>query len=262
MRIMESENKIQEFVVSFFRASKFQISEKSGVYTVLVPQINQNYFQKSKLIFTFDEKISNEVDCDLIIPGSKILFQIMTLCSNKGSIVKKRTKYPTGVIVVRYHFFVHFSSTSNTSKLFSVDVDLQKLQITNIVDDLTEYDFAIDPKSLLENVTKSYIVALDDLKEKTDALKTDFINANQSQYQNDYKIFVTKFDDEIRELDNSINEKEKTSDDLEKIKKYRFMIMDKITDLEKEKNELLGNLEKKYKINLNYNLIACELILS
>ena len=28
-----------------------------------------------------------------------------------------------------------------------------------------------------------------DLKEKTDALKTDFINANQSQYQNDYKIF-------------------------------------------------------------------------
>ena len=59
-----------------------------------------------------------------------------------------------------------------------------------------------------------------------------------------------------------LNEKEKTSDDLEKIKKYRFMIMDKITDLEKEKNELLGNLEKKYKINLNYNLIACELILS
>ena len=143
-----------------------------------------------------------------------------------------------------------------------MDVDLQKLQITNIVDDLTEYDFAIEPKSLLENVTKSYIVALDNLKEKTDALKTDFINANQSQYQNDYKIFVTKFDNEIRELDNSINEKEKTSDDLEKIKKYRFMIMDKITDLEKEKNELLGNLEKKYKINLNYNLIACELILS
>ena len=262
MRIMESENKIQEFVVSFFRASKFQISEKSGVYTVLVPQINQNYFQKSKLIFTFDEKISNEVDCDLIIPGSKILFQIMTLCSNKGSIVKKRTKYPTGVIVVRYHFFVHFSSTSNTSKLFSVDVDLQKLQIANIVDDLTEYDFKIEPKSLLDNVTKSYILALDDLKEKTDALKTNFINSNQSKYQSDYNVFVTKFDNEIRELDNSITEKEKTLDDLEKIKKYRFMIMDKITNLEKEKNELLVNLEKKYNIDLNYNLIACELILS
>ena len=262
MRIMESENKIQEFVVSFFRASKFQISEKSGVYTVLVPQINQNYFQKSKLVFTFDEKISNEVDCDLIIPGSKILFQIMTLCSNKGSIVKKRTKYPTGVIVVRYHFFVHFSSTSNTSKLFSVDVDLQKLQIANIVDDLTEYDFKIEPKSLLDNVTKSYILALDDLKEKTDALKTNFINSNQSKYQSDYNVFVTKFDNEIRELDNSITEKEKTLDDLEKIKKYRFMIMDKITNLEKEKNELLVNLEKKYNIDLNYNLIACELILS
>ncbi len=262
MRIMESENKIQEFVVSFFRASKFQISEKSGVYTVLVPQINQNYFQKSKLVFTFDEKISNEVDCDLIIPGSKILFQIMTLCSNKGSIVKKRTKYPTGVIVVRYHFFVYFSSTSNTSKLFSVDVDLQKLQIANIVDDLTEYDFKIEPKSLLDNVTKSYILALDDLKEKTDALKTNFINSNQSKYQSDYNVFVTKFDNEIRELDNSITEKEKTLDDLEKIKKYRFMIMDKITNLEKEKNELLVNLEKKYNIDLNYNLIACELILS
>ena len=253
---MESENKIQEFVISFFRVSNFQISEKSGVYTVLVPEINQNYFQKSKLVFTFDEKISNEVNCDLVIPGSKILFQIMTLCNNKGSIVKKQTKYPTGVIIVRYHFFVHFSSTSNTSKLFSVDVDLQKLKITNIIDDLTEYDFIIKPESLLGNITKSYIVALDDLKEKTDTLKTDFINSIQSKFQNDYNIFVTKFDDEIRELDNSINEKEKTVDDLEKIKKYRFMIMDKITNLEKDKNELLGNLEKKYAVNLNYNLIA------
>ena len=115
---MEPENKIREFVISFFRTSKFQISEKSGVYTVLIPEMNQNYFQKSKLVFTFDEKISNEVDCDLIIPGSKILFQIMTLCSNKGSIVKKRTKYPTGVIVVRYHFFVHFSSTSTLQNYF------------------------------------------------------------------------------------------------------------------------------------------------
>jgi hypothetical protein len=258
---MESENKIQEFVISFFRASNFQISEKSGVYTVLVPEINQNYFQKSKLVFTFDEKISNEVNCDLVIPGSKILFQIMTLCSNKGSIVKKRTKYPTGVIIVRYHFFVHFSSTSNTSKLFSVDVNLEKLQITNIIDDLTEYDFIIKPESLLENITKSYIVALDDLKEKTDTLKTDFINSNQSKFQNDYNIFVTKFDDEIRELDNSINEKERTLNDPKKIKKYMFTVTEKIHDLEKDKNELISNIQKKYKINLNYNLIACELIL-
>jgi hypothetical protein len=261
MRIMESENKIQEFVISFFRISNFQISEKSGVYTVWVPEINQNYFQKSKLVFTFDEKISNEVNCDLIIPGSKILFQIMTLCSNKGSIVKKRTKYPTGTIVVRYHFFVHFSSTSNTSKLFSLDVDLQTLQLANVIGDLTEHDFVIKPESLLENVTKSYIVALDNLKEKSDTLKNDFVNSNQSKFQNDYDTFVNRFNDEIRELDNSINEKEKTTDDFEKIKKYRFMIMDKITNLEKEKNELSDNLEKKYKINLNYNLIACELIL-
>ena len=79
---MQPENKIQEFVISFFRTSNFQISEKSGVYTVVVPETNQNYFQKSQLVFTFDEKISNEVHCDLIIPGSKILFQIMTLCSS------------------------------------------------------------------------------------------------------------------------------------------------------------------------------------
>ena len=103
---------------------------------------------------------------------------------------------------------------------------------------------------------------LDDLKEKTNELKNTFINSNQSKFQNDYNLFVTKFNDEIRELDNSISEKEETTDDLEKIKKYRFLIMDKITDLEKEKNDLSNNLEKKYKINLNYNLISCELILS
>ena len=259
---MESKNKIQEFVISFFKVSNFQISEKFGVYTILVPEINYNYFQKSKLIFTFDEKISNEVNCDLIIPGSKILFQIMTLCNNKGPIVKKQTKNPTGTIIIRYHFFVHFSSTSNMSKLFSVDVNLEKLQIANILEDITEYDFEIKPESLLANITESYIVALDDLKEKTNELKNTFINSNQSKFQNDYNLFVTKFNDEIRELDNSISEKEETTDDLEKIKKYRFLIMDKITDLEKEKNDLSNNLEKKYKINLNSNLISCELILS
>ena len=66
---MEPENKIREFVISFFSISKFQISEKSGVYTVLVPEINQNYFQKSKLVFTFDEKvigISRNIFCDAL----------------------------------------------------------------------------------------------------------------------------------------------------------------------------------------------------
>ena len=149
---------------------------------------------------------------------------------------------------------------SKVSKLFSIDVDLERLKITSIIDDISEKNFIITPESLLKNITKSFIVALDDLQEKTNEMKIEFLNSNEIQFQKDYNVFVTRFDDEIRELDNSINEKERTSNDPKKIKKYMFTVIEKIHDLEKAKNELISNIQKKYKINLNYNLIACELI--
>ena len=57
----------------------FKIFEECGVFTVMIPEQNQNYFKKSKLVFAFNEKISNDNRCELIVPGSKILFQIILI---------------------------------------------------------------------------------------------------------------------------------------------------------------------------------------
>ena len=93
----------------------------------------------------------------------------------------------------------------------------------------------IDKKTFAEK-SKEY----SDLNEiVNDAKKYNSYNQNKSDLQ---KILDDKSSDE------------------ELIKMAEIELND--LNLEKEKNELLVNLEKKYNIDLNYNLIACELILS
>ena len=76
----------------------------------------QIYFQKSQISITFDEQIASERDCELIIPGNKILYQIITNCTKKGPITLKQSKMTNGNLVIRYHFFVDFSGTHQSSQ--------------------------------------------------------------------------------------------------------------------------------------------------
>ena len=81
-----------------------------------------------------------------------------------------------------------------------------------------------------------------------------------SSFQNDLKLFSSRQDSEISELDDAINKKEETSDNFNEIQKFRFDTVEKIEKLEKEKSNLIDTLQEKHTVNLNYNLIACELI--
>ena len=75
------------------------------------------------------------------------------------------------------------------------------------------------------------------------------------------KPFIVRCDDEIRELDDSINKKDESSHDEDKARKYRFDTLEKINALEMEKKSLIESLQEKHKIELSYELVACELIL-
>jgi len=156
---MQLENKIKDFVLLFFETSKFTITCKNKIYFVDVPEKNQNYFQKSRIIFTFDEITANENNCELIIPGSKTLFQIINLCTNKGPVIKKDYPNPKGYCVIRYHFFVYFSGISNSSQLFTIDVDLEKLKILDVNEVLEPKTLTFNSELFSKNITKSYLLS-------------------------------------------------------------------------------------------------------
>ena len=258
---MDLENKIKDFVLLFFKISEFPINCTNKIYFVDVPEKNQNYFQKSRIIFTFDEITANKNNCELIIPGSKTLFQIINSCTNKGPVLKKDFQNPKGYCIIRYHFFVYFSGISNSSQLFSVDVDLEKLKILDTNGVLEPKALTFNSELFSKNITKSYLVSLEELKQQSTALKNNFLNLCNDSFQLDYNSFVQRYDDEISEYDQSINEKEKIITDLDKLKKYRFDTIDKIDNLEKIKNDMILNLQKKHKISLDYNLIGSEILL-
>ena len=90
-------------------------------------------------------------------------------------------------------------------------------------------------------------------------LSKEFLGSRS--FTDDFKLFISRYDDEIRELDESITKKESISNDAEKIKQFRFNTIDKIKKIEKEKELLIETLQNKHKINLDYNLVSSEILL-
>ena len=254
------QNEIKELVLSFFQKIGSKIIENDGVYEIHIPKKYQNSFQATQILFSFDEKTASERNVQLIIPGSNILSLVITNCKQRGSISLKKSKTNTGDVIIRYHFFVDFSGISNVSKLDYVDVNLNTLQHTAISGPFENTTFLLEDKINIKNITPSYLAALNGIKKKYSETRTNFLSDANKQFQQDFKIFAEKYDSQIRELDNSINKKEESSDDFEKIQKFRFNTIDEIKELEKEKTQLIETFQKKHKISLEYNLVACELI--
>ena len=257
---MTLQDEIKELVLSFFQKIGSEIIENDGVYKINIPKKYQNSFQAAQILFSFDEKTESARNVQLIIPGNNILSLVITNCKQRGPISLKKSKTNTGDVIIRYHFFVDFSGISHISKLDYVDVNLNTLQHTVISDTLEDVDFLLDDKVDAKDITPSYLVALNGIKKQYSEMRTNFLSDANKQFQHDFKIFVEKYDSQIRELDNSINKKEENSDDYEKIQKFRFSTIDEIKELEKEKTQLIKTLQEKHKISLEYNLIGCEII--
>ena len=251
---MNIQQEIEKLTQSYFKTINSEITEENGLYRISIPEKYQNYFRSSQISLTFDEKVATEQNCELINPGNKILFQIITNCCNQGPITLKQTKTHTDNIVIRYHFFVDLSGIHHASKLFSIDIDLKTLQPSNVTDELEPGDFSLSDKLIPENITKSYDVALEELKQQSEEMKNQFIEKANSSFESDFQLFCSRYDSEMTELDDSINEKEENSE-------YRFDTVKKIENLEKEKLALVENIQNKHQIIINYELIAAEVIL-
>ncbi len=258
---MNLEDNIKELSVGFFQTIGAGITENGGIYQIDIPATYQNYFQTSKLSITFEKDLASANNVQLIIPGSNILSLIIQNCKQKGPISVKKLKTNTGNSVIRYHFFIRFIGISNMLRLEHVDVNIDNYKITNIDNVIMSDSFV--PEILIDskNITPSYATALVELKQRYAKISSDFITNSEHMFQQDYTLFVNKYDSQIRELDKSIYRKEGTLPNLEKIKKYRFETVDEIEELELEKKRLIETIQKKHKILFEYGLVACEILI-
>jgi len=258
---MEISRKIQNLTLTFLKTIDSDISEKDGVYVAFLPEQYVSYFGQNQIKFTFDEKTADEKNCELIVPGSKILYQIITNCSNKGPISLRYTENHSDKLILRYHFFVNFSSSQNSSEYYSVDIDYNSQQPEKIQDiTIPNMDNSSLSKLQAENITACFTSSIEELKSQFKDKQRNFIEKIKKSFQNDLELFVSRYDAEIRELDESINEKENSIHDPSIMREYRFNNLEKIKKLEKDKLTLLDSLQEKHKVDLNFELIACELI--
>jgi len=255
------QQEIKELTLSYFKTIRSEIIEENGLYRISIPEKYQNYFRRSEILLTFDEKIALEQNCELMNPGNKTLFQIITNCTKQGPIALRQTKTHEENIAIRYHFFVNLSGIHNTSKLFSVDINLKTLQVVNITDELEPGDFSMKDKIISENITKSYDVALEELKKQSEDMRYIFMDKSNLSFKNDFDLFCSRYDTEMQELDDAINEKEQNSDNSGNIQQFRSATLKKIEKLEKEKTTLIENVQNKHTVNINFTLVSSEIIL-
>jgi len=254
---------IRHLVLSFFEKIGSRTASVDGAYEVMsLPERYARYFGSEKILFAFDaETASQKRDCELIIPGSRILSLIITNCISKGPISVK--KKPDTRRIIRYYFAVTFSGITNMTKIIHIDIDLDTcMPIGNVSDkeNHTLQDTLILELIGSQKTNVSYMSALDELQRQCETMRTDFINHENMLFQKDYELFATKYDSHIRELNDRINRKERSLDDEQKIKKFRFETLEDIRRLEQDKVQLVDTLQEKHKLSMEYSLIACVVI--
>ena len=257
---MNPQTEIKELVLSFFDMIGSTVSFNDSIYNISVPEQYHNHFLSHKLAITFDENTASDHNCELVIVGSRTLSAVLKICMSKAPISFRKISGVHNQTILRYHFFVNFSSMHNMPNLVHVDIDMNTCKPTILKHNPKYVDtipvMTIEPK----NLTSSYTAALDELTKKYASARTKFIENANAEFQQDFESAMIKYDDQIREIDNSINKKEQESNNLEKTQEFRFKCIKNIRKLESEKATVAQTLQEKHQINLTYNLIACEII--
>ena len=249
---------VQELVLGFFRVVGSSISQNDDIYRIDIPDKYKSFFQANRVSITFDEETASKHNCELVIPGSKILMNVIDICTKKGPVVLKRQEQGKSA-AIRYHFFVHFSGLTSTSILDHVDVDLGSF-VSDIPSTVIEH--TSNPLGWLDQkaITPTYSLALDELQKKHYGAKTSFLDDANRRFAEDREMFVKKHDAHVRQLDDAIREKEKNSNSSAKVQKFRFETVEEMNSLEKEKIRLLETLQRKHSVTLEYRLVACEVL--
>ena len=255
---------IRKITLDFFKEINAEIKEENEIYRILLTKNYYELFNTSKLKFTFNSEVARDQLCELITPGSNILFKIINYNLKNGIIVySKPENYVQNTnqknsIGIRFYFYVLLDGVKNQSYVKYVDVDYNSFEIIqNNFSLINSEKFEIKFDS--EKIDYSYISAIDEIrqimKDSTDKFSKDVIEA-----KNDDLNYVNKeYQKRLDEIDVEIQNQRIKKDSLEdKLEEKLTDAIDKVELLRKEKKRVILGIMKKHQANIDYALFAAQ----
>ena len=268
MNEMNLQELTQDLTLDFFKKINASVSQKGDIFTILVPENHHHLFGNEPLSITFNHKTASESSCELVVPGSKLLHQIINLCKMKGSITKGVTEnfnknsdsshIKSGI---RFYFYTVFKGVEHFSELGHVDLDINSSEVLDIKQNLL-LDSTVDIEHInFELMPSLYLKASNDVRKNFEVDEKKFVESALAKKQNEIEELQQEYEKMISETESSIKENEKNL--LAESDKYKLYddSMKKIHNLREEQANLIQGISNKYKMLLSYNLIGITIFL-
>ena len=252
---MEQMNEqVKSLVLGYFSMINATVTENNGLVDIIIPDEHQKVFGKNNLKITFDEKLSESNNYELVLPGNNILFKILNHCINFGSVITaKLNSNEKNSTIIRFYFYVIFESVKSETKLVHVDVDTTTQKIVTVND--SEINFENNPTVQdisSDAITDCYIEATDYVKETMKSEMQDFKN----------QIFKLK-DEELQNINleykkrlDKIQEKSTISQSKGESNSAFQKIIDENETVKQEEIKVRKTLDEKYKITIDFALVT------
>lgn len=247
------ENQVKTLALGFFSKINAIVIEKNELFDIDIPDNYSKLFGTNHLKIVFNDKILKPDDYELLSPGSNILFKILNTCIDFGPFIIGKNCVTDYNSIIRFYFYVVFESITTKTKLCSVDVDVKT---KNIILDNLKIDYNASLNSITfssDDVDDCYIAASDYVEKITKPEISEFKN----------HIYEIK----NKELINISNEYDKRFNDVQeqlvKLQSAGASLDDLIfknQSLKNEKHTLLENLDVKFRIIVDFALIAAIVI--
>ena len=124
---------ISSLVLGYFSSINAKVTENNRLFEVHIPDEYKKLFRTEMLKITFDEKLSEPNNYELVSPGNNILFRILNQCIGFGPVITaKLNSNEQNSTILRFYFYIIFESVKSETKLVHVDVDVGTQKIVDV----------------------------------------------------------------------------------------------------------------------------------
>jgi len=253
----------ETLVLEYLKKINADISENKEIYDVKIPNTIENLFDSSTIKFTFDPEIARENFCELISPGSNILFKIINHNLKNGPVIFSKPKNfipdnPNNVVGIRFHFYILLDGLQNDSYIKYVDVDYDSYAI---IDQNPELTYSDDVFFELESdkIDFAYIAAIDYLKKIMKDTTDNFVSTVVETKKNELLYINKEYQQRLDEIDQTIRHQQINAKNTSNIDEKWDSATAQIEEIRQEQKNIINSFEKKYQSTIDYALFAAQI---
>lgn len=223
----------KDIVLDYLRQINASIVESDGIYSVSFPLEYSELFGNTKRI-TFDPNVAATFACELVVPGSNILANILNEVRKKApvviSVLQQQESNPVDYLqeirvhkcnlglveskesnrpVIRFYYNVTLKSITGVSEIKQVDVDLETLDVLNISPDAKFIHIdSLKCDFKKEKVDFANSKAIETLENEMQSVILEYLNKVHVEKQRDIDSINLAYERRISQLKEDIDYKE------------------------------------------------------